>query len=267
MTSMSPSTIFHPDHDLRLQVRQENATASFLVCSRALAMASPVFKRMLFGGWKESKPDTGEWVVQLPDENISGLKTVMNIIHLNFQKVTNLVQSAHSSSCDKLSHNCGCDIVDPLESLYAVTIVLDKYDLLHIIQPWAQMWLRRARRDNHSYSWYLGQRPELPWVAWVFGSKRVLQKKLDAAVLSVFLVDKERDRDSHGNASDDNTGIGTQKNRELSMRVNLELPEVIHTFNHIFGFLGIAGMLRSSSLKDALRLTFRLSRPSCRASP
>jgi hypothetical protein len=91
--SQAPNTIsFDERGDLRLEIGDaddERGQTSFLVCSRALARTSPVFKAMLFGGYAESKPAHGEWVVQLPDDldHIDGLRVIMDIVHGNFHKV------------------------------------------------------------------------------------------------------------------------------------------------------------------------------------
>ncbi|OIW30032.1 hypothetical protein CONLIGDRAFT_632143 [Coniochaeta ligniaria NRRL 30616] len=50
--------IFEEDGDLRLEVGPERMP--MIVCPKALARASPVFKRILFGGFAESKPADGE---------------------------------------------------------------------------------------------------------------------------------------------------------------------------------------------------------------
>jgi len=77
--------VFDDEADLRLEVSEGDKRASFMACSRTLGKASPVFKKMLFGSFSESKPATGDWVVHLPDEIIQALTLVMHIIHLNFE--------------------------------------------------------------------------------------------------------------------------------------------------------------------------------------
>lgn len=247
--------IFHPDHDLRLEVREGEKQASFLVCSGTLATASPIFKRMLFGGFSESKPARGEWVVQLPDENISGFETIMHIIHFNYQKVTNFTNSDHSFSCEELPnpHPCVCDRPNPMNKLYAVATTADKYDLVHLLQPWAWTWLRRARREPHcdidcyEHDWH----GELIWIAWVFGNEHLLQQQLDRAILSAFVIEKEPDSNYESNAKDGNPSSAL-KNRHLYLSHNDYYDSAafpVHRsgdrFNHIFARLGVAGTLCS----------------------
>lgn len=252
---MSPAqVIFHPDHDLRLEVRQGQKQASFLVCSRTLATASYVFKRMLFGGFKESKPGIGEWIVSLPDENILGLETVLHIIHMNFQKVTTFTTSSHSFTCDELpkDHPCVCNGLGPLAKLYAVAVTVDKYDLVHILQPWARRWLRRARNENFlprdcSLDLNPWPRAELAWIAWVFGNEHLLQKQLHRAVLSAFLVETELGSYSDSNEEYGHLSDGTPKTLELSIthEDTLDFPagDGNPEFDHLFGFLDVAGTL------------------------
>ncbi|KAB5545680.1 hypothetical protein GE09DRAFT_1224637 [Coniochaeta sp. 2T2.1] len=58
------------------------------VCSRTVARSSPVFKSMLDKGfWVESKPDDGDWVVNLPADNIVGFSILLLILHGHIRKV------------------------------------------------------------------------------------------------------------------------------------------------------------------------------------
>jgi hypothetical protein len=68
-TSFGPPTIYlDSDGDLRLRVTavtaEDDHTQDFVVCSRALMRLSPVFKALLAGGFQESRPTEGEWIVQ-----------------------------------------------------------------------------------------------------------------------------------------------------------------------------------------------------------
>lgn len=107
---------FDPRGDLILEVGPNNA--SYLVCSRSISRASPVFDKMLFGGFAESKPEAdGEWRIQLPEDDPAAMRLLLNIIHGRFADVI-------APATEKL--------------LFDVTVLTDKYSLTHILRPWAQ---------------------------------------------------------------------------------------------------------------------------------
>lgn len=112
--------------DLRLEVGPKRSP--YIVCSRSLARASSVFKKMLYGGYGESKPQGNEqWVVQLPDDNPRAMRLLLNIIHGRFN---NMIPPQ--------TENC----------LFEVAIMTDKYALTHLLGPWAQSWLDRLCTDK-----------------------------------------------------------------------------------------------------------------------
>ncbi len=100
-----PTIYLDTDGDLRLRVGSEtgDGVQDFVVCSRTMGRSSPVWKAMLFGGFKESRPTEGEWVVPLPEEQPKALLAVLNIIHGIFTKVPNSppVLSLHVSQLHK----------------------------------------------------------------------------------------------------------------------------------------------------------------------
>ena len=53
----------------------------FQVCSRLLARTSGVFESMLYGGFVESKPASGDWRVQLPEDDALGFRLVLDCLH------------------------------------------------------------------------------------------------------------------------------------------------------------------------------------------
>ncbi|KAK3312458.1 hypothetical protein B0H66DRAFT_399235 [Apodospora peruviana] len=101
-----------PDGDLVLSVGFETTfePIEFRVCSSAMTRASPVWKRMLSGQWAESKPETGEWIVILPEDNPNALETVLEIVHCKLYK------SMFSKSTS---------------DLFDITVTANKYDLIH----------------------------------------------------------------------------------------------------------------------------------------
>jgi hypothetical protein len=90
MSTSSNPPMIHLDSngDLRLRVTTKDShTQDFVVCSRALMRLSPVFKALLSGGFEESRPTEGEWIIPLPDDDPGALLTLLNIIHGRFGKV------------------------------------------------------------------------------------------------------------------------------------------------------------------------------------
>ncbi|KAI1850399.1 hypothetical protein JX266_004257 [Neoarthrinium moseri] len=104
---------------------------AFRVDSRAIARASRVFKRMLFGGFAESrKPESaGEsWTVRLPVDTPGAMEVILRIMHgqVHLVPMFDPLDSKHGSS----------------SLVYYITILTDKYDLTTLLRPWANNWLR-----------------------------------------------------------------------------------------------------------------------------
>ncbi|KAF4420404.1 hypothetical protein CFRS1_v015485 [Colletotrichum fructicola] len=92
----TPTTIFDSKGDLHLVVGsdvRDRDPSTFLVCSKALARASPVFEKMLFGPFAESRssPESSKqepaWVVHLPEDDPDHMEAVLNILHFNFKEI------------------------------------------------------------------------------------------------------------------------------------------------------------------------------------
>ncbi|KAK1833416.1 hypothetical protein QBC39DRAFT_302761 [Podospora conica] len=114
------------DGDLTLVVGPEGNEVEFLVCSRTLSRASPVFKAMLYGKfhWKESHPKTpsqSPWVVSLPDDCPGTTRIFLSIIHACFDQVPTACES--------------------VEELYPILVMADKYEMTKLLRPWVQGWL------------------------------------------------------------------------------------------------------------------------------
>ncbi|KAI1757974.1 hypothetical protein F4782DRAFT_544365 [Xylaria castorea] len=142
-----------PDHEHELPV-------IYVVCSRALSRASPVWKKLLYGGFAESKPSCAlsaeDWVVELPDDDPKAVETILNIIHSRFDslpRTTNLTS---------------------LEDLYQLTVLTDKYDLTALLRPWATSWINSARDkcdswDRSDTKLVTSDLERLSWIAWELG--------------------------------------------------------------------------------------------------
>jgi hypothetical protein len=144
--SSQETTYFDPDGDLNLHVGPDAMT--YVVCSRSLSRASQVFKKMLYGGFAESKPAQGDWNVQLPDDDPAGLRILFSIIHGTFDRVPKMVEKS---------------------LLYQITVLTDKYDLVSVLQPWSARWIQPSIDAGAAAS-----TPQRVWIAWELARRSCL---------------------------------------------------------------------------------------------
>ncbi|KAI1878637.1 hypothetical protein JX265_002814 [Neoarthrinium moseri] len=96
---------------------------TFRVSSQAIKRVTPVWKRMLSDDFAEARPTDGsQWRVRLPEDNPHALRTIFNIVYGQFKHIP---------------QRGGM----PLDDLHNLTVVTDKYDLTHLLQPWAAGWM------------------------------------------------------------------------------------------------------------------------------
>ncbi|KAI1504913.1 hypothetical protein F5X99DRAFT_370270 [Biscogniauxia marginata] len=154
----APVFIIDEDGDLILQVGSEaqgnqRKTSAFRVCSKTLSRSSPVMKKMLYGGFAESKPPGDQpWTVHLPEDNPEALEVLLNIIHSRFDRVTSKVIN--------------------IDDLYNITILTDKYDLTRMLQPWVEKWRDGAGMNESSLTGSLSESKHLEkklWITWDLG--------------------------------------------------------------------------------------------------
>jgi hypothetical protein len=123
-----------------------------------MGRSSPVWKAMLFGGYRESRPVEGEWVVSLPEEEPKALLTVLNIIHGSFAKVPKNLS---------------------LEQLYLLLALTHKYDMVQKLQPWATSWSILATSLARKGKGGVGL---LIFVAWELGQEQIFRTLVDNLV-------------------------------------------------------------------------------------
>lgn len=126
-------TVFDELADLRLDVGKY--PTSYMVCSKAMARASPAFKGMLYSSFAESKPSSGEWVVHLPDDDPRAFAIILDILHARTDKVPMNLQAFGSPK------PAPC----PSALLYHLAVIADKYCLVHLLRPWVNSWLKPWR--------------------------------------------------------------------------------------------------------------------------
>ncbi|KAF6804505.1 nuclear pore protein-like protein [Colletotrichum sojae] len=148
---------FDVNGDLYLHVGAdvEEKTRTYLVCSKALARASPVFARMLYGRFAESRPQHAHspsaesehgWTVDLPEDRQEPLELLLHIVHGAFANVPEALE---------------------LTRLWAFLVVANKYDATAAARPWAKGWIEAVKAGAGS------QNPLLLGVAYELGDAQV----------------------------------------------------------------------------------------------
>ncbi|KAH7123002.1 hypothetical protein EDB81DRAFT_665774 [Dactylonectria macrodidyma] len=149
---------FDPHGDVKLQVgpREDSGQIMFTVCSRTLARVSPVFERMLFGNFAESRPNTlnskNEWIVKLPADKAGPLALFMYISHGHLHRIPK-----------KLS----------IDKLYDLTTLTNYYDSTRILGPWVHSWMDFVEDDVRNSKASLSK---ALWVSWEFGHRELFER-------------------------------------------------------------------------------------------
>ncbi|EFQ36412.1 uncharacterized protein GLRG_11540 [Colletotrichum graminicola M1.001] len=185
--STSEEVQVDPDGDLVLRAGQQTGLPerSFRVCANALRRSSQVWKKMLFGPFKESKPAFGTWLVHLPDDDPDALEIVLNIIHANFPLVP---------------------ATPGLAELYEIFQMANKYDMVPALKPWANAWLDVAEScaavtDGESMA-------ALTYVAWELGQVELHRKMMKELLLYSSIDGDGRMVTADGVVLDDSDPIG-----------------------------------------------------------
>ncbi|OIW30062.1 hypothetical protein CONLIGDRAFT_669810 [Coniochaeta ligniaria NRRL 30616] len=247
--------IFDPDGDLELQVKCKDdfhGHVSWRVCSKALARASPIFKRMLYGSFAESKPAAGKWVVTLNERDYHSLDIVMNIIHGNYHRVPK----------DLFDCRCLCGGLFEYDHLYYIARVVDKYDMVHILRPWADVWIRGSTDSIESIHKTAVKKRErgdgqLTWIAWVLGDEVLLNHMLDVIFLHTCIAwrrykDPEARKPGDRGQEEDSEEDSKEDSEEFELFVNLEdgyplyNPEGEET--QVLSILGVAEQIEKRRL-------------------
>ncbi|KAK1843020.1 nuclear pore protein-like protein [Colletotrichum chrysophilum] len=149
--------------DLQLRVGSDHTgqTTIFLVCSRTVARSSPVLKRMLYGGFAESlsaQTKKENWVVDLPDDRPDSFKIFLHVMHGHFDQVPSRTA---------------------IDNLYLLLVLLDKYDSIGLIRPWAKPWLKGIKTSESL--------PLALYIAWNLGHKETFQSKMTKIIHASFI--------------------------------------------------------------------------------
>lgn len=126
------SNAFTDDDDIGGDLRPSQ---EIRVCSKAMARASVVFRKMLFGCFAEAGRDG---VISLPEDHVEPMFLALSIIHGHFAHVP------YSLS---------------IEELFELLVVTNKYDMTSILRPWLHTWLPRLSK--------IGRCPDKDLLAWI----------------------------------------------------------------------------------------------------
>lgn len=85
---------------------------------------------MLFGPWAERKPATGKWMVHLPEDKSSIAHILLAIIHGKYDLVPDWTAMTEGLLSD-------------------IVVFADKYDIFHVLRPWAQKWVKSVMAGQH----------------------------------------------------------------------------------------------------------------------
>lgn len=132
-----------PDGDLTLVVGKTKTR--FLVCSKTLSRSAPFWKRCLYGQFKEGKPAVGnDWVVELPEDNPSGLKFLLLLAHGLGHKMPKV----------------------NLQLAFEITVIANKYNMTPSLWAVVRLWLedlKPARPDEGDDDTIV---PQMQWL-WI----------------------------------------------------------------------------------------------------
>ncbi|CAJ2504636.1 Uu.00g120300.m01.CDS01 [Anthostomella pinea] len=136
---------------------KHGTSATFLVCSKALARASRAWKCLLYGGFLESKPaDGSQWTVRLPEDKPEPMTVVLHLIHGRFR---------HCPATDKIT----------VEQLYEIKVLTNKYGLTYRLRPWAQAWVRELKAEAKTRNLLSGFLERCLWITWELGDEKLFK--------------------------------------------------------------------------------------------
>lgn len=165
--SLGGLDVLDSNGDLYLKIGEEvdEKAKTFFVCSKALSRASTVFRKMLYGGFAESRPSDAHqtWTVELPEDRQEPLELMLNIVHGRFDMVPEQLDLTH---------------------LYKLLVVTEKYDATAIARPWAKGWLEAVKSSM--------QNPLLLGVAYELGDSQTFNN-MAMKIATECLIDGDED--------------------------------------------------------------------------
>ncbi|KAI8961344.1 hypothetical protein F5Y11DRAFT_326723 [Daldinia sp. FL1419] len=157
---------FDIDSDLDIPLWSDSGPILCKVSSAHLALASPVWRAMLYGNRTIKKLDTGAWVVPI-DGDPFALMTLFRVVHYEFDRVPG-----------KMS----------VEELYCIATVLDRYKCAHLVYPWAETWVQRLPTYDESTLELSRCSHKTIFIAWVLGDAALFRDSVEQTVITSELV-------------------------------------------------------------------------------
>lgn len=146
-------------------IAPSHASVTFLVSSRHLVLASPVFKAMLTGGWSEGDKKDGQYNIRAEGWDTEAFRTVMNVLHGRYRQV--YYKDA---------------ILNTLETLVRIGVIVDYYKIHEAFEPMAFLWTRTLKFMAPSVSF---SPEDILWImiSWVFKDGETFRQTTKAAIL------------------------------------------------------------------------------------
>lgn len=111
---------FHRDGDMFVKVREDDGKIVFYeVVSSCLAAASPVWRKVIYGG-AQSRPETGHWTLNMLEDDHFALFVIFKIVHYHYYDMPKRPD---------------------VSRFYKIALVAEKYDCTHLFVPYMKEWI------------------------------------------------------------------------------------------------------------------------------
>ena len=156
-----PNTPSSPRDIAESRERGNAERVTFRVSSRHLALASPVFKSALAGGWKESVTTAGERQINSQGWDTTALSIFLNAIHCQYRQVPRSLE---------------------LEMLAKVAVIVDYYAAHQAIEILSPIWINALRSSLPATTCH--NRTIALWIciSWVFGDSIAFETTTRVAI-------------------------------------------------------------------------------------
>ncbi|KAL8678196.1 MAG: hypothetical protein Q9224_007136, partial [Gallowayella concinna] len=145
--------------DLTLVIGVDEEAKKFRVSSKAMSLASPVWRAMLSpkSGFKEASLDHED--IPFPEDSPQAVFIVFLICHMRFQDVPETLE---------------------FEQLVDVCAVCDKYDCVSLLRPWLSKWVEPWKKSVTRSGF-----EEWAYIAWVIGEYALFHFSIPFAIVGV----------------------------------------------------------------------------------